>query len=141
MNLRENHLLALLSNKSLSRLAEELEFVDLRQGQVLHEPMQHIEHVHFLVSGFSSEIAMDKGGQRIEIGCVGSEGFTGVPAVLGVDRSPHRSFMESNGSAFRIETGRLLDAARADESLMRILLRYVHAFMIQVAATALADGR
>lgn len=141
MNLHENHLLALLDPESIEPLMDAFEFVSVRQGQALHEPMQQIDHIYFLTSGFSSEIAIDESGQRIEVGCVGNEGFAGVPAVLGVDSSPHRSFMESNGAAFRILTSRLLDAAKSNEALMTLLLRYVHVFMMQVAATALADGR
>lgn len=139
--LQNNRLLALLEPDALSQLSDGFEYVDLRQGQTLHERMQPISHLYFLTSGFSSEIAIDPSGQRIEVGCIGYEGFAGVPAVLGVDRSPHRSFMESNGAAFRIPTGHLLSVARANPAVLQVLLRYAHVFMIQIAATALADGR
>lgn len=141
MNIQENRLLALLDPRSLEHLRDAFEFVPLRQGQALYEPMQPINHIYFLTSGFSSEIAIDESGQRIEVGCIGNEGFAGVPVILGVDRSPHRSFMESNGSAFQIPTNRLIEAVRSDEAFMTLLLRYVHVFMMQIAATALADGR
>jgi CRP-like cAMP-binding protein len=49
--------------------------------------------------------------------------------------------METDGSALIIATGQLLAAAREDVGLMSLLLRYVHVFMMQIAATALADGR
>ena len=136
-----NRFLSLVGQDSLAPIAGSFETVRLRQGQSIHEPMQQIDHVYFLTKGLSSEIAMDDGGQRIEVGCIGFEGFAGVPAVLGVDRSPHRSFMETDGTALRIQTVRLMEAARADHALMSLLLRYVHVFMMQVAATALADGR
>lgn len=95
----------------------------------------------FLTAGMSSEIAIDESGQRIEVGCIGNEGLAGVPAVLGVGASPHRSFMETDGSAFVIDTDILMEAARNNADLMSVLLGYVHVFMIQIAATALADGR
>lgn len=136
-----NRFLSLVGQDALTAIAGSFETVRLRQGQSIHEPMQRIDHIYFFTKGLSSEIAIDDGGQRIEVGCIGFEGFAGVPAVLGVDRSPHRSFMETDGTALRIETARLMEAARADHSLMSPLLRYVHVFMMQVAATALADGR
>lgn len=141
MTTQRNQLLDLLDDASFESLAPSLEHVPLRQGQVLHESLQPIEYAYFLESGMSSEIALDAGGQRIEVGCVGNEGFTGVPVILGVSSTPHRSFMESDGSAQRIRTDRLLDACRANPVLMQVLLRYVHVFMIQIAATALSDGR
>lgn len=134
-------MLALLDNSTLGQLSSSLQFVTLRQGQSLHEPMQPITHIFFFTAGLSSEIAIDEGGQRIEVGCTGNEGLAGVPAILGVDRSPHRSFMETDGSAFRIETDKLVTAARSDATIMSVLLRWTHVFMMQVAATALADGR
>jgi CRP-like cAMP-binding protein len=141
MSTRKNQLLGLLNEASFASLAPFLEQLRLAQGQVLHEAMQPIEYVYFLESGMSSEIALDQGGQRIEVGCVGNEGFVGVPVILGVPSTPHRSFMESDGSAQRIRAGRLLAACRDDGLLLQVLLRYVHVFMIQIAATALADGR
>jgi CRP-like cAMP-binding protein len=136
-----NRLLSLAGPDLLSPIADAFEKIALRQGQAIHEPMQTIDHLYFFTAGLSSEIAIDQGGQRIEVGCIGFEGFAGVPAVLGVDRSPHRSFMETDGTALRIETGRLMEAASANSALLKFLHRYVHVAMMQVAATALADGR
>lgn len=141
MNFNKNRLLALTAPDILASLADACEIVQLRQGEEIHEPMQIIDHVYFLTEGLSSEMAIDAAGQRIEVGCLGNEGFAGIPAVLGVDRSPHRSFMETDGSAFRIKTDRLLEAAEAYGDLRSLLLRSVHVFMMQIAATALADGR
>lgn len=141
MNFRDNRLLALLGDGALKPIANGFQYVALRQGQTLHEPMQEIAHVYFFTAGLSSEIAIDAAGQRIEVGCIGFEGLAGVPALLGVDRSPHRSFMETDGSAFRIETPVLLEVAKEYVTLMSVLLRWVHVFMMQIASTALADGR
>lgn len=141
MEFHKNRLLALVGRDALAPVSGEFELVPLRQGQPLHEPMQKIAHVYFFTTGLSSEIAVDEGGQRIEVGCIGYEGMAGVPVILGVDRSPHRSFMETDGSAFRIGTAALLEATRTNQKLSSVLLRYVHVFMMQIAATALADGR
>jgi CRP-like cAMP-binding protein len=141
MELHKNRLLALAGRDALKSISGEFELVPLRQGQPLHEPMQKIAHVYFFTAGLSSEIAIDEGGQRIEVGCIGFEGMAGVPVILGVDGSPHRSFMETDGAAFRIGTEALLEAARTNARLSSTLLRYVHVFMMQIAATALADGR
>jgi CRP-like cAMP-binding protein len=135
-----NKLLALLPGEEQALLQQSLQPIALSQGEVLHEGMQPIGYVYFLESGLSSEIALN-GDERIEVGCIGREGFSGVPVVLGVDRTPHRSFMETDGSALRLPAGELQKMMDANPMLRALLLRYVQVFMIQIAATALADGR
>lgn len=141
MKAAKNRILDLLSEEDRGRFASRLEPVSLRQGQVLHESLQPIEFVYFIESGFSSEIAHDAGGARIEVGCIGNEGFSGVPVVLGVPSSPHKSFMETDGTALRMQSTQVVQAMRTSESLASLLLRYAHVFMIQIASTVLADGR
>lgn len=141
MKAAKNRIMDLLSEEDRGRFASRLEPVSLRQGQVLHESLQPIEFVYFIESGFSSEIAHDAGGARIEVGCIGNEGFSGVPVVLGVPSSPHKSFMETDGTALRMQSTQVVQAMRTSESLASLLLRYAHVFMIQIASTVLADGR
>jgi CRP-like cAMP-binding protein len=137
----QNGILRVLSEQDLALLMPRFEQVTLKQGEVLHERFQLIEYAYFLERGLSSEIAINSGPNRIEVGCVGREGMSGVPVLLGVESTPHQSFMQAGGSALRIASSDLHQAMQASPSLNRVLLRYVHVFMIQIAATALADGR
>lgn len=141
MTATRNRILSLLAEEDRARFASALEPMALEQGQVLHEVLQPIEFIYFIESGFSSEIAVDAGGARIEVGCIGNEGFAGIPAILGAASSPHKSFMETDGTALRIPSARVVEAMRRSEFLTSLLLRYVHVFMIQIASTVLADGR
>jgi CRP-like cAMP-binding protein len=136
-----NHLLKQLSSADMAFLDPLMEPVDLKQGDVLFEPLQPIKHVYFFNRGLSSEIAINADGHRIEVGCIGYEGFSGIPVVLGVDQSPHRSFMQAGTSALRIASTDLKQAMMATPAFSSLLLRFAHVFMIQIAATALADGR
>jgi CRP-like cAMP-binding protein len=61
--------------------------------------------------------------------------------VQGSDRSPHETFIQVPGDGIRIAAAALRDAFEASASLRRLLLRYAQAFSIQVAYTALANGR
>ncbi|MFN7026233.1 MAG: Crp/Fnr family transcriptional regulator [Pseudorhizobium sp.] len=136
-----NILLSKLSKNDAALIGAHLEPVTLKQGDVLLEPEEPIKHIYFFDDGLSSEIAMNDDGSQIEVGCIGREGFSGAPAVLGVDRSPHKSFMQSDAQALRITPSDLEDALDKGAILRKLLLRYVHVFMMQIAATALADGR
>lgn len=137
----QNLLLAALAPQDLAALSPLLEPVMLKQSEVLFEPNTPIQYVYFFGGGLSSEIAINAGSDRIEVGCIGREGLSGVPVVLGVDMTPHQSFMQAGGPALRIRSSALQQAMEASAPLRKLLLRFAHVFMIQIAATALADGR
>ncbi|CAN7628975.1 Crp/Fnr family transcriptional regulator [Neorhizobium sp. LjRoot104] len=136
----KNCLLTKLPREAVEIIEPLLAPVILKQNDVLFEAFRPIEYVYFFDEGLSSEIAVNKS-QRIEVGCIGGEGLSGLPAILGVDRTPHRSFMQVGGRALRIKSSDLLSAMERSGALRQLLLRYAHVFMIQVAATALANGR
>ncbi|MCF6371282.1 Crp/Fnr family transcriptional regulator [Rhizobium halophilum] len=136
-----NHLLKQLSSQDAALLTPMLEHVDLKQNDTLFEPLQEIPYVYFFNGGLSSEVATNADGQRIEVGCIGNEGFSSVPVVLGAGSSPHRSFMQAGAPALRIRSADLRGAMAASPTLSSLLMRFAHVFMCQIAATALADGR
>lgn len=137
----QNGLLAALQAEDYALIDPHLERVTLAQREILHEPGQPISHAYFFEGGLSSEIAVNSDGNQIEVGCIGREGLSGIPAVLGVERASHQAFMQAGGSALRIRIADLRDTMDASRSLRDLLLRYAHVFMIQIAATALSDGR
>ena len=60
--------------------------------------------------------------------------------MLGVDHTPHLTFMQVEGHGYRIASAHLTRAMEESRSLQALLLRYVQAFSIQVAATAASNG-
>jgi CRP-like cAMP-binding protein len=135
-----NRLLAKLCPEAFALLQPYLEPVTLNRGDVLITPHQPIEHVYFLEAGITSIIANTAGGRRIEIGLTGRDGLAGTPVLLGVDSTPHETFMQIAGSGLRIETQKLREAIQQSSSLHALLLRYVQAFTIQTSHTALSNG-
>ncbi|WP_159979165.1 MULTISPECIES: Crp/Fnr family transcriptional regulator [unclassified Novosphingobium] len=83
---------------------------------------------------------MSAGVQSIEVGISGRDGVIGMPLVLDSDRSPHRVFMQVGGEGFRIAAEPLQDAIDQSPSLRKLLLRYVQAFSVQQAYTALSNA-
>lgn len=139
MTWTNNGLLKTLSEKDAALIRSHTELVTLEQDQVLFESHESIEHVYFFESGLSSEVVVAT--KSIEVGCIGHEGCSGVPVLLGVDSSPHKAFMQAGGTALRIASSDLRDLIDNNRAIRELLLRYAHVFMIQIAATALADGR
>jgi CRP-like cAMP-binding protein len=64
-----------------------------------------------------------------------------LPALMGIDRSPNETYMQIRGAGFRIGVERLREAMAQSPTLMPILLRFVHVYMVQTASTVLANGR
>lgn len=137
----KNRLLSRLSRADLALLKPHLVAVDLPLLTQLETGNTRIDAVYFMESGFASVVADGAGMRGIEVGIIGREGMTGLPVVLGNDRSPNDTYIQVAGAAQRISTAKLRWAMDQSVSLHRSLLRYAHAFLIQTANTALANGR
>jgi CRP-like cAMP-binding protein len=61
--------------------------------------------------------------------------------VLGGDRSPHSTYFQVAGEAYRIPAPALREAMQQSPSLHAVLMKYVQAFMVQTVHTAIANAR
>lgn len=136
-----NRLLQAMSEDDFARLAPHLEPVILSVKDMLVEPNQPMEHVHFLEEGLASVVAICPDNERLEVGHIGREGMTGEPVILTVDQTPHQTFIQVAGSGLRMWAEVLSGALEASPSLKALLLRWVQVLMIQTAQSALANGR
>jgi CRP-like cAMP-binding protein len=135
-----NRLLSRLSPEELGVLWPHLEAVDLPVRKQLEARNKAIDAIYFIEHGIASVVA-DGTGRSIEVGLIGREGMTGLAVIMGSDRSPHETFMQVGGDGQRMPAGKLRQLTEENPALHRSLLRYGHAFVIQTAQTALANGR
>jgi CRP-like cAMP-binding protein len=136
-----NHLLQQLSAEDDGLVRADLEPVQLEVGRALYAPGQPVRHVYFVESGLVSIVGANKGRRRMEVGMVGFEGMTSLEAVLGGGVAAHEALVQSPGSALRLSSAALHGATRQSRSLHDMLLRFVHAFMVQGSHAAIAAGR
>jgi len=115
--------------------------VNLKLRQDLEKPNKPIEHVYFPETGIVSVVAVHPDDNRVEIGIIGCEGMTGIPILLGNERSPHSTYIQVAGRGQRIAASDLRRAIDASPSLKTVLLKYVQAFMVQTSHTAIANAR
>jgi len=134
-----NRILTSLSRADFALLQPDLELVPLELRQVLEAANTRITHAYFIENGLASVVA-GNGRKRLEVGLIGFEGMTGLPIVLGSDRSPHENFIQVAGEGRRIPSDELRTAMRQSSSLQRALLNFAHSFMVQTANTALSNG-
>jgi len=135
-----NRILARLSRGDFGLLESHLQAVDLPVRKRLESPNKRIDQVYFIEGGFASVVAHVSGGQGIEVGLIGREGVTGLAVIMGADRSPNETFMQSAGAGQRIAADKLRRGMEQSSSLHRLLLQYGHTFVIQTAHTAMANG-
>ena len=135
----KNRILAGLSAADMALLKPDLEPVELTLRQVLEVPNKPIKHSYFIEYGLASIVAVNKD-KRLEVGLIGCEGVTGIPIMLGNDRSPNETCMQVGGDGVRITADKLRDAISQSQSLQRTLLDFVHGFLNQTANTALSNG-
>lgn len=136
-----NRILRNLPHEDFQLLAPSLHRVSLMPRETLEAPDAPVADCFFPEPGVVSIIAQNGDGERQDVGLVGPEGMTGLVVVIGADRCPHHGIVQVPGRAWRLPAQRLAEAIQASPRLHALLLRYAHAFAVQVAGTALANGR
>jgi CRP-like cAMP-binding protein len=131
-----NRLLAAMPKQEYARLEPHLKLVQLPVKEVLQEPDQRIEYVHFPRSGVISAVKDFDNGDTIEVATIGNEGVAGHSVALDVPIAGNKVFVQVPGEAMRITSSALLEAFKSCPSLYRIILRYSQALFHQVAQTA-----
>jgi len=136
-----NRLLSSLSKADFGLLLPDLEAVSLDLRKVLERPNKRIEDVYFPDAGFASVVAVQPKQTKVEVGLIGREGMTGLPVVLGNHKTPHETYIQAAGHGQRIDATKLRKAMAASSSLQSLLLKFVQAFMVQTAQTAISNAR
>ena len=81
-----NKILLGVPDEEFALIRDNLEYEDLPHYKVLHEPRKKLEFAYFLNSGMASLVFNTNVGDSVEVGVIGSEGFTPIPAAAGLRR-------------------------------------------------------
>jgi CRP-like cAMP-binding protein len=130
-----------MSAADLALLRPHLQPIAMPLLKDMERPNQRIETVYFMEAGIASVVAVQPDETRVEVGLIGCEGMSGTAVVLGGDQSPHSTYMQVAGEGQRIAAKELRKAMNASVSLHGLLLKFVQAFMVQTAHTAIANAR
>jgi CRP-like cAMP-binding protein len=134
-----NRLLNFLSASDLQLLQLNLVSDELPQRHYFERPNKPFDQVFFPETGVVSVVA-SQGDLRVEIGVIGCEGMTGTALVLGNDSSPHETFVQIPVQGLRLSAQQLRDAMDQSPTMRSAFLKYVQAFMVQTAHTAVANS-
>jgi len=131
-----NRILEVLPPEDFDRLAPHLVRLDVPHGDVFYEMESRMKYVYFPSSGMISLVSQSSMGASVEVGLVGREGMVGISTILGVDETPHMSMMQVAGVVFRLETAVLKTEFKRGGALHDLLLRYLHAMLLQISQVA-----
>ena len=136
-----NLLLSALSRSDLALLTPHFTRVPLEHRKVLVTANEPIEHVYFPESGIASVVSHMHETGPTEVGIFGRDGMSGSTLLLGSDRSPHETFIQvGDGTALRIDADRVNEAIGRSRTLHAVLLRFVQAFIVQTAHSAVSNA-
>ena len=131
-----NKLLLSIPDSEYNSLRPHLEYVRLPNHLVLHETGEKLDFAYFPNRGLISLVVVMEDGKTVEAGVVGNEGFTGIPAVVGLSRGPLRAVVQVTGDGFRVKVGALQNTLESTPHLQMMLNRYAAIRGMQVAQTA-----
>lgn len=118
-----NHILLSVNDDDFQVLRNFLSPHPLRRGMSLQETGQPLDFVYFIDEGLVS-ILVSTQGRSVEVGLVGREGLTGLPALVGLHRSPYDVLVENEGNAFRLHVEKIRELLSSRPTLMGCLFHY-----------------
>ena len=134
-----NLILSQLPAEEYSALAKHLVPVELQLGKKLSEPNQPIEFIYFINTGLISTDAVTETGEQVEVGLIGREGISGLPALLDQPQMSHTVIMQGQGEGLRVRSA----IVRGEFLKGGMLQKLVHAFtylqMVQITQSVLCN--
>lgn len=139
----KNHILASLVpflNEDGERFVSLLEPVDLRHAAVLYQTGEQVRYVYFPNNALISLVTEMLDGKIVEVGLVGSDGMSGLTALLGERTSPERAIVQLADGAIRVELSVIEEEFMRGGQLQKLLLGYARRLMRQVSQTAACNA-
>jgi CRP-like cAMP-binding protein len=136
-----NLLLRALSPEAYALLQPSMQRVELPLRFALITASVATDLVYFLERGLGSLVATNSDDKSVEVGHIGFEGMTGSHLLLKVEKTPNKAFMQVEGSGISVPAAVLLSMVQKVPTANDLLLKYVHCCDLQLAHSALANGR
>jgi CRP-like cAMP-binding protein len=134
-----NAILTQLPDDEYAALAKFMTPVDLPLGKQLSEPNVPIEYVYFLNSGLISTDALTEKGESVEVGVIGREGFSGLPALLDQPQMSHSVLMQGIGEGVRIRSSIVRDEFLKGGMLQQMVHAFAYLQLVQVTQSVLCN--
>ncbi len=131
-----NKILLTLTPEEYDHVLPKLELVRLKLHHVIYEAGESIKSAYFVNTGLISVVAVQPDGKSVEVGLIGSEGFAGLPILVGYRRSPTRHITQGDGTAYRCDAETLQRLAKKLPGLEQQLHRFGQQLALQTTQIA-----
>ena len=135
-----NQVLASLNDQDLAALEPHLVRVDLAKGQVLTEQEHHIEAVYFPETADLANVMTFDGGRAVETSTVGSEGVSGLAAVMAQAPCAWRVLVQIEGTGWKLPADVFCKQIDTSPDLRVRVLRLTHDSQSQAAQSAACNA-
>jgi CRP-like cAMP-binding protein len=136
---RENQLLAALPLQAFTEWIPHLEVVAMSRGQVLCKSGHTFSHVYFPATSIASLTYQLENGDTSAITMAGNEGAVGISLLMGGHSMPYEATVETSGWGFRLHARTMLNAFQQNQTVMRLMLLYIEALVVQIAQAAVCN--
>ncbi|GAC1361116.1 MAG: Crp/Fnr family transcriptional regulator [Acidobacteriaceae bacterium] len=134
-----NLILGALPDAEYDVLARYLVPVVLPLNKALSEPNREIEYLYFLNTGLISTDVLSEGGESVEVGVIGREGFAGLPALLDQPQMSHSVIMQGPGEGFRIRASVVREEFRKCGKLQELVHTFAYLQLVQITQSVLCN--
>ena len=134
-----NLILSQLPADEYAALAKFLVPVDLPLEKMLSEPNQPIEFLYFLNTGLISTDVVTLKGDQVEVGVIGREGFSGLPALLDQPQMSHQVTMQGSGEGLRIRASVVRSEFLKGGTLQKLVHSFAYLQMVQITQSVLCN--
>jgi CRP-like cAMP-binding protein len=136
---KENRILAALPAKDYERMLPDFELIPLPLGLTMSESGDHVNYLHFPISGIISLIYDLEDGSSSEVALVGNEGMIGISIFMGGESMPSSTVVQSEGAAFRLSRKIMKREFALGGELQHLSLLYTQALIAQTSQTAVCN--
>lgn len=136
---KQNHILDLLPAKDLERLLPDLKLVDMPRGWTISESGDHVDYLHFPISGIVSLMYALEDGSTSETALVGKEGVVGISIFMGGDSMPSSTEVQSPGKAYRLPRAVMKREFALGGKMQQLSLLFTQALICQTSQTAVCN--
>ena len=135
-----NLILAAVPPEERAVLLPQLELVSLETRRGLHAADERIAWLYFPVTAVLAAFGVSRKGATTHYALVGSEGFTGINAVLGDLRAVGNTLVQHAGSCYRLPVHPMSEAFQRSAALRRVVLRYLSWHVTQISQSSLCTA-
>lgn len=136
---KQNSILASLPAQDYARLLPDLHLVEMPLRWTMSESGDHVNFLHFPISGIVSLIYTLEDGSSSETALVGNEGLVGISIFMGGDSMPTSTEVQSVGKAYRLSRQVMKREFSLGGQLQHMALLFTQAMICQTSQTAVCN--